>query len=104
MPRNQYLHYYEKYTEPHKDPEKPEKPEKIKRIYNNYNACKNCNTRTKCCASLQTHKTITEYGSEMQKAMPHKLEKQEYKDEYIKSSIVESPFRISKEQLQLKNK
>ncbi|MBE6504333.1 MAG: transposase, partial [Methanobrevibacter millerae] len=97
-PKNQYLHFYGKYTELHKD---PEKPEKIKRIYNNYNACKNCNARTKCCAFSQTHKTITEYGSEMQKAMNHKMEKQEYKDEYAKRSSVEGPFGIFKEQFQL---
>ena len=97
-PENQYLHFYGKYTEPHKD---PKKPDKVKRIYNNYNACKNCNVRTKCCASSQTHKTITEYGSELQKAMNHKMEKQEYKDEYAKRSSVEGPFGIFKEQFQL---
>ena len=98
MPIKQYLHFYGKYTEPHKD---LEKPEKIKRIYNNYNVCKNCNARIKCCASSQTHKTITEYGSEMQKSMTHKMEKQEYKDEYAKRSSVEGPFGIFKEQFQL---
>ena len=97
-PENQYLKFYGKYTEPHKD---PEKPEKIKRIYNNYNTCKNCNVRTKCCASSQTHKTITEYGSEMQKVISHKMEKQEYKEEYTKRSIVEGPFGIFKEQFEL---
>ena len=94
-PENQYLYFYGKYTEPHKD---PEKPDKIKRIYNNYNACKNCNARNKCCSSSQTHKTITEYGSEMQKAMNQKMEKQEYKDEYKKRSSVEAPFGVFKEQ------
>ena len=97
-PENQYLHFYAKYTEPHKD---PKKPDKVKRIYNNYNACKNCNARTKCCTSSQTHKTITEYGSELQKAMNHKMEKQKYKDEYAKRSSVEGPFGIFKEQFQL---
>ena len=97
-PENQYLHFYEEYTEPHKD---PKKPDEVKRIYNNYNACKNCNARTKCCTSSQTHKTITEYGSVLQKAMNHKMEKQEYKDEYAKKSSVEGPFGIFKEQFQL---
>ena len=97
-PENQYLHFYAKYTEPHKD---SKKPDKVKRIYNNYNACKNCNVRTKCCASSQTHKTITEYGSELQKAMNHKMEKQKYKDEYAKRSSVEGPFGIFKEQFQI---
>ena len=60
------------YIEPHKD---PDKPDKIKRLYNNYEACKHCSARNKCCSSSQTHRTITEYGSEMQKAMNHKMEK-----------------------------
>lgn len=68
-PENEYLYFYEKYIEPHKD---INKPDKIKRLYNNYNACKNCNTRNKCCAPSQYHKTITEYGSELQKPMNHK--------------------------------
>ena len=97
-PENQYLHFYGKYTESHRD---PKKPDKVKRIYNNYNACKNCNARTKCCTSSQTHKTITEYGSVLQKVMNHKMEKQEYKDEYAKRSSVEGPFGIFKEQFQL---
>ena len=42
-------------------------------------------------------KTITEYGSEMQKAMNQKMEKQEYKDKYAKRSSVEGPFGIFKE-------
>ncbi|WP_295603949.1 transposase [uncultured Methanobrevibacter sp.] len=92
---NQYLHFYGKYTEPYKD---PKKPDKVKRIYDNYNACKNCNVQTKCCASSKKHKTITEYCSELQKAMDHKMEKQEYKDEYTKRSSVEGPFGIFKEQ------
>ena len=37
----------------------------------------------------------------MQKAMTHKMEKQEYKDEYSKRSSVEGPFGIFKEQFQL---
>ena len=49
----------------------------------------------------QTHKTITEYDSQLQKAMTYKMEKQEYKDEYAKKSSVKGPFGISKEQFQL---
>ena len=37
----------------------------------------------------------------MQKAMNHKMEKQEYKDEYAKRSNVEGPFGILKEQFQI---
>ena len=76
------------------------KPEKIKRIYNNYNAYKNCNARTKCRTSSQTHKTITEYGTKMQK-MNHKMEKQEYNNEYAKKSIVEGALGIFKGQFKL---
>ncbi|MEE3489838.1 MAG: transposase [Methanobrevibacter sp.] len=97
-PENQYMYYFKTYTEPHKD---PEKPDKIKRLYNNYEACKHCSARNKCCSSSQTHRTITEYGSEMQKAMNQKMEKQEYKDEYAKRSSVEGPFGIFKEQFQI---
>ena len=39
----------------------------------------------------------------MQKSMTHKMEKQEYKDEYAKRSSVEGPFGIFKEQFQLEN-
>lgn len=92
------MYFQTKYIEPHKD---PEKPDKIKRLYNNYTACKNCKTRNKCLFPKQTHKTITEYGSEMQKAMAHKMEKQEYKNEYAKRSSVEGPFGIFKEQFQI---
>jgi transposase len=97
-PENEYMYFQAKYIEPHKD---PEKPDKIKRLYNNYNACKNCKSRNKCLSPKQTHKTITEYGSEMQKAMNQKMEKQEYKDEYAKRSSVEGPFGIFKEQFQI---
>ena len=97
-PEGNYLHFFGKYIEPHKD---PEKPDKIKRLYNNYEACKHCPSRNKCCSPSQTHKTITEYGSEMQKAMNYKMEKQEYKCEYAKRSSVEGPFGIFKEQFQI---
>ena len=97
-PENEYMYFQAKYIEPHKD---PEKPDKIKRLYNNYEACKNCKSRNKCYSGSQTHRTITEYGSEMQKAMNQKMEKQEYKDEYAKRSSVEGPFGILKEQFQI---
>lgn len=97
-PEGNYLHFFAKYIESHKD---PEKLDKIKRLYNNYEACKHCPARNKCCSDSQTHRTITEYGSEMQKAMNQKMEKQEYKDEYAKRSSVEGPFGILKEQFQL---
>ena len=96
--KDNILHFFGQYNEPHKD---PEKPDKIKRLYNNYEACKNCKSRNKCCSPSQTHRTITEYGSEMQKAMNQKMEKQEYKGEYVKSSSVEGPFGILKEQFQI---
>lgn len=92
------MHFFAKYIESHKD---PEKLDKIKRLYNNYEACKHCLARNKCCSDSQTHRTITEYGSEMQKAMNQKMEKQEYKDEYAKRSSVEGPFGILKEQFQI---
>lgn len=97
-PENEYLNFYGKYEEPHKD---KNKPNKIKRLYNNYNACKNCKARNECCSPTQTHKTITEYGSELQKAMNQKMEKEEYKEEYAKRSSVEGPFGILKEQFQI---
>lgn len=93
-----YLHFFAKYIKSHKD---PKKLDKIKRLYNNYKACKHCPARNKCCSDSQTHRTITEYGSEMQKAMNQKMEKQEYKDEYAKRSSVEGPFGILKEQFQI---
>ena len=80
------------------------KPDKIKRIYNNCDACKNCKARNKYCPSLRIHRTITEYGSETQKAMNQKMEKQEYKEEYVKKSIVEGPFGILKEQFNIETK
>ena len=97
-PENNYMHFFGKYIE-HTKIQK--KPDKIKRIYNNYDACKNCKARNKCCTSSQTHRTITEYGSEMQKAMNQKMKKQEYKDEYAKRSSIEGPFGILKEKFDI---
>ena len=92
------MYFQAKYIEPHED---PEKSDKIKRLYNNYEACKICKARNTCYSETQTHRTITEYCSEIQKAMNHKMEKHEYKDEYAKRSSVEGPFGILKEQFQI---
>ena len=81
---NQYMYYFKTYTEPHKD---PEKPDKIKRLYNNYEACKHCSARNKCCSSSQTHRTITEYGSEMQKAMTRKWKNKNIKMNMLKDQV-----------------
>ncbi len=62
---------------------------------------KNCKNGNKCCFSSQTHKTITEYGSEMQKAMINKMEKEKYNKEYSKRSEVEDPYGILKEQFSI---
>ncbi len=94
-PENQHLYFYKKYTITNND---SSKFNTIKRLYNNYNACKNCNNRNKCISSSQTHKTITEYGSEMQKAMMDKMETKESQEEYKKRSCVEGPFGVLKEQ------
>ena len=97
-PNNEYLFFYKQYTQPNKD---ETKPDTVKRLYNNYNVCKHCKSREKCIQASQTHKTITEYGSQMQKAMQAKMEKEEYKEEYAKRSSVEGPFGILKEQYQI---
>ena len=65
---------------------------------------KNCKNGNKCCFSSQTHKTITEYGPEMQKAMNNKMEKEEYKKEYSKRLAVEDPYGILKNNSQKKKK
>ena len=93
-PNNDYLFFYKQYTQPNND---ETKPDIVKRLYNNYNACKHCKSRGKCIQTSQTHKTIIEYGSQMQKAMQAKMEKEEYKKEYTKRSSVEGPFGILKE-------
>ena len=49
-------------------------------------------------------KTITEYGSEMQKAMNHKMEKQEYKDEYAKNQALKDHLEYSKNNSNQKKK
>lgn len=59
------------YGEPYKD---SEKQNKIKRLYNNYKVCKQCLTETNA-VGFTTHRTITECGSKIQKALDHKMEK-----------------------------
>ena len=68
----------------------------IKRLYNNYGACKNCKARNKCLTGKQTHKTIIEYDSEMQKEMNQKNGKQEYKDNTPKNQALKDPLEYSK--------
>ena len=46
----------------------------------------------------QTHKTITENGGRLERAMFFKMEKEEYKEEFSKRPSVEGPFGILKEQ------
>lgn len=94
-PENQYLYFFRQYTKKNND---PEKPDIIKRLYSNYNACKHCNMRNKCVSTSTTHKTITEYGSELKKAMMLKMEKPENQKEYNKRSCVEGPFGTLKEE------
>ncbi len=40
----------------------------------------------------------------MQKTMKHKMEKEEYKEEYVKRSSVEGPFGILKQQYHIEKK
>ena len=75
-----------------------ENPKIVKRLYSNYNACKHCDKRDKCLSTSTTHKTITEYGSELKKAMMIKMEKPENQEEYSKRSCVEGPFGTLKEE------
>ena len=89
------MYFYKEYTQPSKD---SDKPDKIKRIYNNYDACKTCIHRNACLTEKQTHKTITENGGRLERAMFFKMEKKEYKKEFSKRPSVEGPFGIFKEQ------
>ena len=94
-PAGQPMYFYKEYTEKNED---PEKPDKIKRLYNNYYACKHCIHRESCLTEKQTHKTITENGGRLERAMFFKMEKEEYKKEFSKRPSVEGPFGIFKEQ------
>ena len=93
-PGGQFMYFFREYTKPNKD---PSKPDKITRIYNNYSACKCCIHKNNCFTDKQTHRTITENGERMQRAMHHKMEKAEYKEEFSKRPCVEGPFGIFKE-------
>lgn len=99
-PEGQIMYFFNKYVEKSKD---PEQQDKIKRLYSNYGACKACNCREKCISSTQTHRTITEYGGSLKKAMWEKMESDEYKEVYAKRSSVEGPFGILKEQFNIES-
>ena len=92
------MYFFREYTKPNKD---PSKTDKITRIYNNYSACKCCIHKNNCFTDKQTHRTITENGERMQRAMHHKMEKEEYKEEFSKRSYAEGPFGIFKEQFHI---
>ena len=92
-PAGQPMYFYKEYTEENED---LDKPDKIKRLYNNYYACKHCIHRNSCLT--ETHKTITENGKRLERAMFFKMEKKEYKEEFKKRPRVEGPFGIFKEQ------
>ena len=94
-PAGQPMYFYKEYTEENED---PDKPNKIKRLYNNYYACKHCIHNKDCLTEKQTHKTITENGGRLERAMFFKMEKEEYKKEFSKRPSVEGPFGIFKEQ------
>ena len=89
------MYFYKEFTE---ENEGPEKLDKIKRLYNNYYACKHCIHRESCLTEKQTHKTITENGGRLERAMFFKMKKEEYKKEFSKRTCVEGPFGIFKEQ------
>ena len=89
------MYFYKEYTEENED---SNKPDKIKRLYNNYYASKHCIHRDSCLTEKQTHKTITENGGRLKRAMFFKMEKEEYKEEFKKRPCVEGPFGIFKEQ------
>ena len=97
-PGGQFMYFFREYIKPNKD---PNKPAKITRIYNNYSACKCCVHKNNCFTAKQTHRTITENGERMQRAMHHKMEKEEYKEEFSKRPCVEGPFGIFKEQFHI---
>ena len=94
-PAGQPMYFYKEYIETN---ENPEKPDKIKRLYNNYQACKCYIHRGDCLSEKQTHKTITENGGRLERAIFFKMEKEEYKKEFSKRPCVEGLFGIFKEQ------
>jgi hypothetical protein len=94
-PENEYMHFQGEYAISNKD---SSKENKITRLYSNYNACKDCKMINKCISSSSTHRTITENGNKLQKAMKTKMENTEYQEEYSKRSCVEGPYGTLKEQ------
>lgn len=99
-PEGQIMYFFNKYLEKNDD---SDNPDKIKRLYSNYSVCKACNCRENCLSPTQTHRTITEYGGGLKKAMWEKMETEEYKEEYAKRSSVEGPFGILKEQFHIES-
>lgn len=99
-PEGQIMYFFNKYLEKNDD---SDNPDKIKRLYSNYGACKACNCRENCLSPTQTHRTITEYGGGLKKAMWEKMETEEYKEEYAKRSSVEGHFGIFKEQFHIES-
>lgn len=94
-PAGQPMYFYKEYIEESED---PDKPDKIKRLYNNYHACKHCIQQEGCFTGKQTHRTITENGGRLERAMHLKMEKEENKQEFSKRPCVEGPFGVLKEQ------
>lgn len=97
-PNKQYMYFQKEYKEQHKD---KKIKTKIKRLYSNYSACKNCNLKNKCMPSKTTHRTITDYGDTLQKAMEIKMENPENKEEYGKRGGVESGIGVLKIQFHI---
>lgn len=90
-PENQLLTFYKEYVDYNKLNKNPNA--KI-RLYNNYGACKDFPVRDKCLKGKQTHRTITENGSRLQREMYFKMELDEYKIEFSKRPRVEGPYGI----------
>ncbi len=88
-PANQELPFYKEYIKESND---KSKSDKINRLYSNYHACKNCKYKNKCIPGKQSHRTITENGDRLIRAMYVKMEKEENQKEYKKRSTVERPF------------
>ena len=97
-PNKEYLYFQKEYIEHNND--KANKT-KVKRLYSNYKACKNCNMKKQCIKSKTTHRTITDYGDPLQKAMELKMETPEYKEEYKKRGGVESGIGVTKTQFHI---
>lgn len=99
-PEKQLLTFYKEYPDYNK---LDKNPNAKKRLYNNYDACNNCPARDKCFKGKQTHRTITETGSRMQREMYFKMELDEYKKEFSKRPRVEGPFGVLRRQFNFEN-